>query len=129
MASQLYPLGKKKLLDADIDMLVDTIKVLGIDTADETYNAADEFHSNVTAAGIVFTTGALAGKTTTSGTFDANDVTASGVAGDTIEALIGWKDTTVSATSPLIWWMDISTFTPNGSDVTVVWNASGIFAI
>ncbi len=129
MASALYPLGKKALLDADIDMLVDNLKLLLIDTADETYNAADQFHSNITAAGIVATSGNLAGKTTTSGTFDANDITITAVTGDTVEAVVLYKDTGVSATSPLIAWFDVSTFTPNGSDVTVVFNASGLFAI
>ncbi len=129
MASALYPLGKKGLLDADIDMLVDNLKLLLIDTADETYNAADQFHSNITGAGIVATSGNLAGKTTTSGVFDANDITITAVTGDTVEAVVLYKDTGVSGTSPLIAWFDVSTFTPNGSDVTVVFNASGLFAI
>ncbi len=129
MASALYPLGKKAILDADIDMLVDNLKVLGIDTADEVYNAADQFHSNITGAGIVFTSGNLATKTTTGGVFDAADITMTAVTGDTIEALVLYKDTGVSGTSPLIAWFDITTFTPNGSDITIVWNASGIFAI
>lgn len=127
--NQLYPLGKKAILDGDIDFLLDNLKVLGIDTADEAYNAADQFHSHITGAGIVFTSGNLAGKTTTGGVFDANDITITAVTGDTIEALILYKDTGVSATSPLIAWFDITTFTPNGSDATVIWHASGIFAI
>jgi hypothetical protein len=129
MASQLYPLGKKALLDGDIDLLVDNLKILLIDTADETYNAADQFHSNVTGAGIVATSGNLAGKSTTAGTFDANDITVTAVSGDTVEAVILYKDTGVSGTSPLIAWFDVSTFTPTGADVLVTWNASGIFAI
>jgi hypothetical protein len=129
MASQLYPLGKKAILDGGIALLTDNIKVLGIDTADEVYNGADQFHSNVTGAGIVFTSGNLAGKTTTAGVFDANDITITGVTGDTIEALILYKDTGVSGTSPLIAWFDIATFTPTGSDATIVWNVSGIFGI
>jgi hypothetical protein len=129
MASALYPLGKKALLDADIDLLVDNMKVLLIDTADETYNAADQFHSNITGAGIVATSGNLAGKTTTAGVFDANDITITAVSGDTVEAVILYKDTGSSATSPLLAWFDVSQFTPNGSDVTVTFNASGLFAI
>jgi hypothetical protein len=129
MASALYPLGKKALLDADIDLLVDNMKVLLIDTADETYNAADQFHSNITGAGIVATSGNLAGKTTTAGVFDANDITITAVSGDTVEAVVLYKDTGVSGTSPLLAWFDVSTFTPNGSDVTVTFNASGLFAI
>lgn len=129
MASQLYPLGKKALLDGDIDLLSDNIKILLIDTADESYNAADQFHADITGAGIVATSGNLAGKTTTGGVFDANDITISGVAGDTTEAVVLYKDTGVSATSPLIAWFDTATFTPIGSDVLVAFNASGLFAI
>jgi len=131
MASQLYPKGKKKILDGDIDLLVDDIRVLLIDTADETYNSADEFHSNITGAGIVATSAAdLASKTTTNGVFDAADKILTAVTGDTIEALILYKNTGVSGTSPLIAWFDLGTaFTPNGSDITVIWHSSGIFAI
>jgi hypothetical protein len=129
MSSQLYPLGKKAILDGDIDLLVDAIKVLGIDTADETYNAADQFHANITGAGIVFTSGALTGKTTTAGVFNANDINVLAITGDTIEALILFKDTGVSATSPLIAWFDIPTYTPTGVAGDVIWHASGLFAI
>ena len=131
MASQLYPKGKKKLLDADIDLLVDDIRVAIIDTADETYNSADEWHSNLTGAGIVASSSAdLTGKSTTNGLFDANDVTLTAVTGDSVEAVVLYKWTGVSGTSPLIAWFDLSSsFSPNGSDITIIWNASGIFAI
>jgi hypothetical protein len=129
MASQLYPLGKELILSGGLDLTTDTIKWLIIDTADETYNSADQYHSDVTGAGIVATSGALSGKTVTSGVFDASDILISAVSGDSSEALILWMDTTVSGTSPLIAWFDISTFTPGGSDVTIVHNASGIFGI
>lgn len=130
MASQLYPKGKKAILDADIDLLVDDIIVVLIDTADETYDSADQFHSDITGAGIVATSGNLASKTTTSGVFDAADITITAVTGDPVEAVILLKWTGASGTSPLIAWYDLaSTFTPNGSDVTVVWHSSGIFAI
>lgn len=131
MASVLYPKGKAHLLGlaTKADLVADNIKVLLIDTADETYNSADEFHSDVTGAGIVATSGNLASKTVTSGVFDAADVTINTVTGDTVEAVILYKDTGTSATSPLIAWFDVSTFTPNGSNVTVTFNASGLFAI
>lgn len=131
MASQLYPKGKAHLLGlaTKVDLIADNIKVLLIDGADETYNSADEFHSDITGAGIVATSGNLAGKSVTSGVFDANDITITAVSGDTIEAVILYKDTGTSSTSPLVAWFDVSTFTPNGSDVLVTWNASGLFAI
>lgn len=130
MSSQLYPKGKKKILDADIDLLADDIRVVLIDTADETYNAADEFHADLTGAGIVATSGNLATKTTVGGLFDADDILIATVSGDTIEAVVLYKWTGSSATSALIAWFDLgAAFTPNGSDITVVWNGSGIFAI
>lgn len=131
MASQLYPKGKKKLLDADIDLLADDIRIAIIDTADETYNSADEWHSDLTGAGIVASSSAdLTTKTTTGGLFDADDVLLPTVSGDSVEAVVMYKWTGVSGTSPLIAWFDLATsFTPNGSDITVIWNASGIFAI
>jgi hypothetical protein len=61
--------------------------------------------------------------------FDANDITITAVSGDTVEAVVLYKDTGSSATSPLLAWFDVSQFTPNGSDVTVTFNASGLFAI
>lgn len=129
--SQLYPTGKKKILDADIDLLVDDIRIALIDTADETYNAADEFHANLTGAGIVASSTAdLTGKSTTGGVFNAGDETLVAVTGDQVEAVVLYKWTGSSATSPLIAWFDLSTaFSPNGSDITVIWHASGLFAI
>lgn len=129
MSSQLYPKAKKALLDADIDLLVDDIRCVLIDTADETYNAADQYHSDLTGAGIVATSGNLAGKTTTDGVFDANNIVIATVSGDTVEAVVLYKWTGASGTSPLIAWFDVTQFTPDGSDVTVVWNGSGLFAI
>jgi hypothetical protein len=131
MASQLYPKGKKRILDGDIDLLVDDIRCVLIDTTDETYNAADEYLSHIAAGGIVATyPSAFTGKTTIDGVFDANDLTfTSNVSGDTVEAIVIYKWTGASATSPLIGWFDISTYTPIGTGVSVKWNASGIFAI
>lgn len=130
MANVLYPIGKKALLDADIDLLVDTIKVALVDTGTYTYNAAHDFYNDV--SGVVGTPATLASKTTTSGTFDAADTTFSAVSGSTVEALIIYKDTGTPSTSPLIAYIDTGTnlpVTPNGGDITISWNASGIFSI
>lgn len=129
MANLLYPKGKKKILDADIDLLVDTIKLLLIDTADETFNSADEFLSDVAAAGIVSTSAALGSKTTTDGTFDSADSAFTAVSGDPCEAIIMFKDTGVAGTSPLIAWFDITTYTPSGITANVIVHASGWFSI
>ena len=128
--SQLYPKGKKKILDGDIALLTDDIIVLMIDTADETYNAADEFHSDLTGAGIVATSGNLAGKTTTDGVFDADNIQITSVSGDSVEALVICQWTGVSGTSPLIGWMDLAApYVPTGNNITIIWNSSGLFAL
>lgn len=128
MASQLFPKGAGHLLGAStkVDLVADDVKILFYSGSITT---TWEFVGDLTGASIIARSGNLAGKTTTNGVFDANDITITAITGDTIEALILYKDTGVSGTSPLIAWFDISTFTPNGSDGTVVWNASGIFAI
>jgi len=58
---------------------------------------------------------------------DATDFSFTSVgAGAAIDLLIIWKDTTVDATSRLIAKYDIS-FTPDGTTVNIVVNASGLF--
>lgn len=127
--SVLYPTGKKKFLDADIDLLVDTIKVALIDTGTYTYSAAHEFYSSVT--GVVGTPATLSSKTTTGGAFDAGDSTFTSVTGASVEALIIYKDTGVAGTSPLIAYIDSGTglpITPSGGDIVVTWDTN-IFAL
>ena len=130
MANALYPLGKKKFLDADIDLLTDTIKISLIDTGVYTYSAAHEFHSSLT--GVVAEGPALGTKTTTSGVFDSADFVFTAVSGASVEAYVIWKDTGVSGTSPLIAYVDTASglpLTPNGNDIDFAVNASGHFAI
>lgn len=130
MANVLYPIGKKAILDADIDLLVDTIKVALVDTGTYTYSAAHDFYNDV--SGVVGTPGTLGTKTTTGGVFDAADTVFTAVTGATVEALVIYKDTGSSATSALIAYIDTGSglpVTPNGGDITITWNASGIFAI
>lgn len=133
MANVLYPKGKKKILDADIDLLVDTIKVVLIKNT-YTYDPAHEFYSSVNTH-VLNTPQTLANRTTTDGVFDADDVTFTSVtAGDTANAIALIKDTGVAATSPLIAYFDDITYFPavtNGSDVVIQWSngAAKIFAI
>ncbi len=132
MASALYGLGKEKLLSGAIDLTSDDIKVLLVDAADYTVNlSTDEFHSDVTAGGIVATSGNFAGKSVTLGVFDATDITLSSVTGDPCEALVIYKDSGVSGTSPLLAYVDGFSVTPNGGNITIVWGsgANKIFAL
>lgn len=131
MSSALYPIGKKAILDADVDLLADTIKAALLDTDTVGYNAAHDFYDDIS-AGVIGTPQTLASKTTTGGVFDAADVVFTGVSGATVEAIVIYKDTGSAATSQLIAFIDTATglpVTPNGGDITIAWHASGIFAI
>lgn len=131
MANALYPKFKQALLTAGLDVEADNIKVCLVDTGTYTYNAAHDFLDDV--SGIVATSGNLASKTIVDGVFDAADITITGVSGATVEAIIIYKDSGSAATSNLIAYLDTGVtglpLTPNGGDVTIRWNASGIFAL
>lgn len=131
MSSQLYPKGKAHLLGlaTKVDLVADTIKIMLIHSATTPYNSAHEFVSDLVGGGIIARSGALAGKTVTSGVFDANDITITAVSGSSVDAVILYKDTGSDATSPLEGWYDVASLTPNGGDITAVFNASGLFAI
>lgn len=128
MANALYGLGRRGFLDGTIDWDTDNIKVLLVDTADYTVSIdVHEFHSDVTAAGIEATSTNLLSKTVLLGVADAADITFTAVSGDVCEALIVYKDTGTSATSPLIAYIDTAAsglpVTPNGGDITIAWDA------
>ena len=133
MASGLYAKGREGFLDGSIDWDTNDVRVILVDTADYTVNLST--HDNlddVAAASRVATSGALASKTVTNGTADAADVTFSAVTGDPCEALVIYKHTGTESTSRLIAYIDTATglpVTPNGGDITVAWNASGIFTL
>jgi len=132
MANLLYPLAKQHFLAGDIDLVNDDIRVILIDTADYTYSAAHEYLSDVAAGAREEVSGAMTGKSITGGVFDAADVTFSAATGDPCEALIIYQHTGTDGTSILIAYIDSATGLPitlNGGDATVVWNASGIFAL
>lgn len=127
MANALYGLAREAFLTGGIDWATDDIKILLIDTGAYTVDIdVDQYHADIPGAAIIATSGNLAGKTTTLGVADADDITITGVAGATVEAIVIFKDTTVSATSPLIAYIDSATgltYTPSGADVTVVWDS------
>ncbi len=133
MANAIYPKYKEALLDAftDIDLQNLTAKVALIDTGTYTYSDTHDFFNDVT--GVVGTPQTLSSKSVTNGVFDAADVTFTGVTGNSVEALLIYIDTGVSTTSRLVAYIDTSVtglpVTPNGGDITITWNASGIFAL
>jgi hypothetical protein len=141
MANALYPSFKQLLLNPGtlgttsgdaVDLADDTIKVALIDTGTTAYSSAHDFYNDVSSA-VIGTPQTLASKTVTGGVFDAADVTFTAVSGASVEALIIYKDTGTPSTSSLIAFIDVVAsglpVTPNGGNITISWNASGIFTL
>lgn len=120
-----------------VDLDADTIKAFFVDHADDTPNTTtDDFFDDIASAARVPALGSmptLGTKTlgvVAAGVFDAADTVFTALTGDASESLIVFKDTTVDTTSNLLAYWDTATglpLTPNGGDVTVQWNASGIW--
>ncbi len=133
MANAIYPLYKQALLDAsaNTDLNDGTVKVALIDTATYPYNSAHEFYSSV--SGVVGTPQTINNTTVTNGLFDGDNVTYTAVTGNSAEALLIYIDTGTAGTSRLVAWIDTSVsglpVTPNGGDISITWNASGIFQL
>ena len=133
MANALYPRWKQALLEftADNDLDGQTVKVALV-TAGYTYSGANQYYSSVSAS-VVGTPQTLGNKTFTDGVFDADDVTFLAVSGSQVVSLVIYIDTGNPATSPLVAFIDSGVtnlpVTPNGGDITITWNATGIFAL
>lgn len=131
MANKVYPLWKEALIQGGANSsLAGTLKVALVDTGTYTYNDAHQFTSSLT--GVVGTAQTLASKTYAAGVLDAADVTFTAVTGASVEALVIYLDTGTAGTSRLVAYIDTGVtglpVTPNGGDIPVVWNASGIVA-
>lgn len=131
MANAVYPKFKEALLDdlSNIDLNDATVKVALIDLADYTYSSAHDFYDDVSAA-VVGTPQTITNTTVTNGLFDGDNVTFTAVSGDPCEAFIIYIDTGVAGTSRLVSFHDTGVtglpVTPNGGNITITFNASGI---
>tara|TARA_A100001015_G_scaffold168324_1_gene187133 strand:- start:2162 stop:2584 length:423 start_codon:yes stop_codon:yes gene_type:complete len=134
MANQLYTKAKEDFLNGNLNLSSNTITICLVDTGDYTFNASHENRANIANAAIVATAN-LAGKSTTSGIFDATDAVFSSVTGDQSEALVLYHNVgnaegslANQASSRLIAYIDSATglpVTPCGGDITVTFsNAS-----
>lgn len=138
MANAIYPKWKEALLqnsaDSDLDGTGTTgVYVALVDTGTYTYNSAHEFYSSL--SGVVGTDQEIgATKSYTNGVFDGADVTFTSVSGSTAEALVLYrKNAGANTTWRLIAYIDTGVtglpVTPNGGNISITWNASGIFSL
>lgn len=142
MANAIYPTYKQALMTAadanlDLDQAAANIApyVLLINTGSYIFDAAHDFFNDL--SGIV---GPASGMQITSptvnaaGTFDGADVVFTAVSGVTVEALVIYRQNAgANSTWHLVMYYDTAggglPVIPNGGDITVQWNASGIFTL
>lgn len=135
MANALYPKFKEGLISggSNLNLSSGTVKAVLVDTASYTYSTSHQFLSDIPSGMRVAITAALSSKTVTGGVFDAADLPWSAVTGAQSEAIVLFVDTGTASTSPLIGYLDTGVgglpVTPNGGDINITWNASGIFAL
>lgn len=126
MANTLYDYARQRFLEAQINWMSDTIKVILVDTGAYTPNTAShQYLSDVSGSARIAGPVTLTSKATTGGAADAADCTFTAVSGVSIEAIVIYKDTGTESTSPLIAYIDTATglpITPNGGDIIVTWD-------
>lgn len=138
MANALYPLWKQEALKATAAAGMNGTGSTGvyaalIDTGVATYNSAHQYFSSI-AAGQIGTEVELTYKTFVNGLFDAADSTFTSVTGNNAEAIVIFVKTAgANTTWSLVAWLDTGVtglpVLPNGGNITVNWNASGIFQL
>lgn len=138
MANAVYPEYKEFLLSAAANVSLNVNDATDgpfcrlVDTGTYTYNAAHDFADDVT--GGVGTDQRISTPTVANGTFDGDNLTYTAVSGNSVEALVIYRHNSgANTTWKVVLYLDTSVtglpVTPNGGDITVTWNASGIFTI
>ena len=126
MANTLYDFARQRFLEAQINWMTDTIKVILVDTGAYTpQTSIHQYLSDISGSARIAGPVTLTAKATTGGAADAADCTFTSVSGATIEAIVICKDASSEATSPVIAYIDTATglpITPNGGDIIVTWD-------
>lgn len=140
MANGLYKLYKQVVLGAGLNLSSGVVKATLIDAGNYTVNLTTDQYMNKDTIPLVARVGSnvtLASKTVALGVFNAANITFTAVSGASVEAIVIWVDGGGSGTSQsgttdsLVVYIDTGTnlpVTPNGGDIVVAWNASGIFS-
>ena len=122
MANTLYDYCRQRFLEAQINWMTDTVKVILVSTSAYTpQTAVHQYLADIPVSARIAGPVTLTAKATTGGAADAADCTFTSVSGATINAIVIYKDTGTEATSPLIAYIDTATglpITPHGGDIT-----------
>jgi hypothetical protein len=139
MANAVYPLFKQSLLtEADANKSLNQTgsnapyAALITTSSGYAYSAAHQFYSSLT--NIVGTPQPITTPTVANGTFDGDDVTFTAVSGTVVGAIVIYRQNAgANTTWRLVLFEDTSVtglpVTPNGGNIVITWNASGIFTL
>lgn len=141
MANAIYDKFKTALgtgaanSDLDTNDATNGVFVALVDAGTYTFSQTHEFYSEL--SGIVGTDQRIVNNTfgtVAQGVLDGDNVTFSAVSGNSVEALVLYrKNAGANTTWRLVAYIDTGQtglpVTPNGGDITVTWNASGIFKL
>lgn len=138
MANAIYDLWKQEILKGTSNNLLNSaegttgVYAALVDTGTYTFSQAHQFYSSL--SGVVGTDQEILTKTQVTGTFDGTDLTFPTVSGASIEAIVLYrKNAGANTTWPLVVYLDTGVtglpVTPNGGNIGVTWNASGIIKI
>jgi hypothetical protein len=136
VANALYPLWKQSLMtEADANKSLNQTgsnapaAALITTSSGYTYSASHQFYSSLT--NIVGTPQPITTPTVVNGLFDGDDVTFTAVSGTVVGAIVIFRQNAgANTTWRLVLYEDTSVtglpVTPNGGNIVVTWNASGI---
>jgi hypothetical protein len=140
MANTVFGAWKQAIMTAAADSAINLTAAATApfvqlhDVNDVPYNAAFAFLSEVDAGRVGTAMQLTTPVVSVAGTFDADNVTFAAVVGDQCEALVLYRNNAGAiGTKRLFLWLDASVtglpVTPNGGNITITWNASGIFTL
>lgn len=138
MSNAIYSKFKQEILKGTANNLLNSaegatgVYAALVDAGTYTFSDTHQFYSSL--SGIVGTDQEILTKTQVDGIFDGTDVTFAAVTGASAEAIVLYrKNAGANTTWPLIAYLDTGMtglpVTPNGGNITVTWNASGIFKL
>jgi hypothetical protein len=139
MANAVYPLFKQSLLtEADANKSLNQTgsnapyAALVTISSGYVYSAAHQFYTSLT--NIVGTPQPITTPTVVNGTFDGDDATFTAVSGTVVGAIVIYRQNAgANTTWRLTLYEDTSVtglpVTPNGGNIVITWNASGIFTL
>ena len=134
MANKIYDKWGEAIIQATANSSLGGTGTTGlyavlIDTGTYTFSQTHEFYSSL--SGIVGSEVEIGTKTFTDGVLDGADITFTAVTGNTAEAIVLFvKNAGANTTWRLVAYIDTGVtglpVTPNGGDINLAWNASGI---